>query len=77
MNTFAACKELIEKINELLHTDEFLNAHRLPNRFVRKGILSMYHVILYLLYTSKQSMSINLNSQEFFSLHPSAIAVGM
>ena len=62
MNTFAACKELIEKINELLHTDEFLNAHRLPNRFVRKGILSMYHVILYLLYTSKQSISINISN---------------
>ncbi len=61
MNTLSVCRSLIESIRALIHSNDFLEAHRQPNRFIRKSKLSMFQVILYLLYTSKQSMNINLS----------------
>ena len=62
MNALSICKSIITTIRNLLQSEEFLDSHRLPNRFVRSsGKLSMLHVISYLFYTSKQSMNVNLS----------------
>ena len=55
------CQLIIEKIRELLNSKKFLDAHRLPNRFVRTRKLSMLNVILYLFYSSKQAMHLNIH----------------
>ncbi len=61
MNLFNICQLIVEAIKELLFSHDFLEAHRLPNRFVRSsGKLSMLHVITYLFYTSKQAMHTNI-----------------
>ena len=62
MNSLLICKQTLQKISELIQSKEFLDFHRLKNRFIRKGILTMTHIIVYLFYTSKQSMSINLSN---------------
>lgn len=62
MNSLPVCRIILQKISDLIRSTEFLDAHRLKNRFVRKGLLTMTHIIIYLLYTSKQSMSINLSN---------------
>lgn len=63
MKPLAICQSIIESIQELLGSKEFLDSHRMPNRFVRSsGKLSMLHIIHYLFYTSKQSMNINLSN---------------
>ena len=36
MNQLSLLKAIISDISGLLESDEFLNAHRFPNRFVRK-----------------------------------------
>ena len=62
MNPISICQSIIVTIKALLQSKEFLEAHRLPNRFVRSSAkLSMLHIITYLFFTSKQSMSINLS----------------
>ena len=62
MNPFSICQSIIINIKTLIQSNEFLKAHRLPTRFIRSSAkLSMLHVILYLFYTSKQSMNINLS----------------
>lgn len=62
MNPFSICQRIIINIKTLIQSNEFLEAHRLPTRFIRSSAkLSMFHVILYLFYTSKQSMNINLS----------------
>lgn len=62
MNSLPICRSILQKISSLIRSDDFLESHRLANRFVRKGLLTMTHIIVYLLYTSKQSMSINLGN---------------
>ena len=62
MNSLSICREILQKISELIHSESFLESHRVKNRFIRKGLLTMTHIIVYLLYTSKQSMSINLSN---------------
>lgn len=62
MNSLLICKQTLQKISELIQSKEFLDSHRLKNRFIRKGFLTMTHIIVYLFYTSKQSMSINLSN---------------
>lgn len=62
MNSLSICREILQKISELIHSESFLESHRVKNRFIRKGLLTMTHIIVYLLYTSKQSMSINLGN---------------
>ena len=62
MNSLSICREILQKISKLIHSESFLESHRVKNRFIRKGLLTMTHIIVYLLYTSKQSMSINLSN---------------
>lgn len=62
MNPFSICQSIIESVKNLLHSKEFLEAYRLPNRFVRSsGKLTMLHVIAYLFYTTKQAMHTNVS----------------
>ena len=62
MNSLSICREILQKISKLIHSESFLESHRVKNRFIRKGLLTLTHIIVYLLYTSKQSMSINLSN---------------
>ena len=48
-------------IKEYITTPEKLEPHRAKNHFVRKRKLSLFQVIMYLLYTSKASMFQNLS----------------
>ena len=54
MNQLSLLKAIVSDISGLLESDEFLNAHRFPNRFVRKRKLSMYQTILFLLHSTRQ-----------------------
>ena len=61
MNQLTLLQSIISAISDLLNSQEFLNSHRFPKRFVRKSILSMYHVVMYLLYSTKQGMHENIS----------------
>ncbi len=61
MNQLNLLKSITSTISRLLQSREFLEAHRLPKRFVRKGKLSMYHVIAFLLYSTRQAMHQNIS----------------
>lgn len=62
MNPLAICQSIIESVKKMLYSEDFLEAYRLPNRFVRSsGKLTMLHVIAYLFYTSKQAMDTNIS----------------
>ena len=56
------CKHVIRKIRDYLHNPDCLSPHRERNRFVRKRSLSMLQVIQFLLYSTKESMNLNLAS---------------
>jgi len=63
MSSLSICQSIISSIQNLLYSKDFLEAHRAKKRFVRKsGKLSMLHIIIYLFYTSKQAMNINLSN---------------
>lgn len=61
MNRIHICKNIIQSIKEYITTPEKLEPHRAKNHFVRKRKLSLFQVIMYLLYTSKASMFQNLS----------------
>ena len=61
MNQLELFKLIVSSISTLLNSQEFLNAHRFPHRFVRRHILSMYQVVMYLLYSTKQAMHQNIS----------------
>ena len=61
MNQLSLLKAIVSDISGLLESDEFLNAHRFPNRFVRKRKLSMYQTILFLLHSTRQAMHQNIS----------------
>ena len=61
MNRIDICKNIIQSIKDYITTPEKLEPHRVKNHFVRKRKLSLFQVILYLLYTSKASMFQNLS----------------
>ena len=61
MNRIDICKNIIQSIKEYITTPEKLEPHRAKNHFVRKRKLSLFQVIMYLLYTSKASMFQNLS----------------
>ena len=61
MNRINICKNIIQSIKDYITTPEKLEPHRAEKHFVRKRKLSLLHVILYLLYTSKASMFQNLS----------------
>ena len=60
MNRIDICKNIIQSIKEYITTPDKLEPHRAKNHFVRKRKLSIFQVIMYLLYTSKASMFQNL-----------------
>lgn len=61
MNQIDVLKSIVSSISDMLQSQEFLDAHRFPNRFVRKRLLSMYQVILFLLYSTKQALHQNIS----------------
>ena len=61
MNRIDICKNIIQSIKDYITTPEKLEPHRVKNHFVRKRKLSLFQVIMYLLYTSKASMFQNLS----------------
>lgn len=61
MNQLTLLKSIVSVISALLTSQEFLDAHRFPNRFVRKRALSMYQVVMYLLYSTKQAIHQNIS----------------
>lgn len=61
MNRIDICKNIIQSIKEYITTPEKPEPHRAKNHFVRKLKLSLFQVIMYLLYTSKASMFQNLS----------------
>ena len=61
MNRIDICKNIIQSIKDYNTTPEKLEPHRVKNHFVRKRKLSLFQVIMYLLYTSKASMFQNLS----------------
>ena len=60
MNRIDICKNIIQSINKYITNPDILEAHREENHFIRKRKLSMFQIILYLLYSSKTSMFQNL-----------------
>ena len=61
MNRTIICKKIIQSMKEYITDPTILEAHRAKGHFVRKRKLSMFQIILYLLYTSKASMFQNLS----------------
>ena len=61
MNRKDICKNIIQSVKEYISNPDKLEAHRAKNHFVRKRKLSIYQVIMYLLYSSKASMFSNLS----------------
>lgn len=61
MNPLTLLKSIVSDISDALKSEDFLNAHRFPNRFVRNRSLSMFHVITYLLHSNKKGMHNNLS----------------
>lgn len=61
MNRIDICKNIIQSIKEYITIPEKLEPHRAKNHFIRKRKLSLFQVIMYLLYTSKASMFQNLS----------------
>jgi hypothetical protein len=54
------CSKIVESIKDYLSTPSRLDAFKAKNRFVRNRLLSIIHVIMYLLYTNRSSMATNL-----------------
>ena len=61
MSRIMLLKSIITTISGLLGSKEFMERHRFPKRFVRTGMLSMYHVVMYLLYSTRQAMHQNIS----------------
>ena len=61
MNRIDICKNIIQSIKDYITTPDKLEPHRAKNHFIRKRKLSLFQVIMYLLYTSKASMFQNLS----------------
>lgn len=70
MNRTTICQKIIQSIKHYITDPLNLETHRATGHFVRKRKLSMFHIILYLLYTSKASMFQNLSriKEDLFSL---------
>ncbi len=62
MSKTEICKTIIRSIKNYLNSPDCLEAHRSPNHFIRKRLLSLQQVAMYLLYSSKASMFQNLSS---------------
>ena len=55
------CKNIIQSIKDYIMDPVKLEPHRAEKHFVRKRKLTLLHVIIYLLYSSKASMFQNLS----------------
>ena len=66
MNRINICKNIIQSIRDYITNPDNLDAYREKNRFIRKRKLSIFHVIMYLLFTSKASMYQNLFKIEYY-----------
>lgn len=62
MNKIDICKTILQSIQSYIFSEECLEAHRFPNHFIRKRLLSIQQIVLYLLYSSRASMFQNLAS---------------
>ena len=51
MNRIDICKNIIQSINEYITNPDKLEPHREKNHFIRKRKLSLFQVILYLLFS--------------------------
>lgn len=61
MNQLDVLKSIVSAISRLLRSQEFLDAHRFPKFFVRKRILSMYQVVMFLLHSKPTAMDQNIS----------------
>lgn len=61
MSRICLFNSIVNSISSLIHSQTFLDSHRFPNHFVRKRILSLFHVVFYLLYSTKQNMFSNID----------------
>ena len=61
MNRTNICKNIIQSIKDYIMDPVKLEPHRAEKHFVRKRKLTLLHVIIYLLYSSKASMFQNLS----------------
>lgn len=52
---------LLNHFHDLIHSEDFLEDFRIPNRFVRKSKLSMEKMVLFLLFNSKSSIDNKLD----------------
>ena len=61
MNRIDICKNIIQSIHEYITNPDKLEPHREKKHFIRKRKISIFQVVLYLLYSSKASMFQNLS----------------
>ena len=61
MNRKCLFNSITNSIRSLICSQAFLDSHRFHNCFVRQRILSMFHVVFYLLHSTKQSMFNNID----------------
>lgn len=54
------CSKIVEAIKDYLSTPSRFDAFKAKNRFVRNRILTIIHVIMYLLFSNRSSMATNL-----------------
>lgn len=52
----------LNHIRDSLESQAFLDQYKEPKRFVRKRLLSMYQVIMYLIYSNKAAMATNIGN---------------
>ncbi|MQN02156.1 MAG: hypothetical protein FRC54_09750 [bacterium LCO1.1] len=60
MNSLSICRKILHKNFRIDPFRRFSGIPSSEKTVIRKGLLTMTHIIVYLLYTSKQPMSINL-----------------
>lgn len=60
MNKLSVCRQVMETLKQQIKSPDFTRSYCLENRFVRKRKLTLEQVLLYLFYTSKASMNLNL-----------------
>ena len=56
------CSEIVQSIKDYLSTPSRLDVFKAKNRFVRKRVLTIIHVIMYLLFSNRSSMDTNLSN---------------
>lgn len=60
MSQIDVLKSIVTTISGLLQSQQFLDAHRFPRHFVRKRLLSMYQVVMFLLYSTRKALHQNI-----------------